>query len=240
LVVDARSRYDQIIFDGPPVLLVSDAAVLAGAMDGVLMVCQYRVTSRGALQRAQSQLDAINTRIFGIVLNMVETRAGGYFRKHYREFYEYQEPVEGEPVPPAQIESQGAATATVKTQVPPPDVPRGPPPEDGLASGRDYEPEPGPDTLSADASPLPTEGLDWAEEDDDLGDVRIDESLGLGEDIEDSGPFVMPAEEDSTALEDLDFGDDIKLDPNLELGGDLDDDPERERPDDDADDSRRT
>jgi hypothetical protein len=83
-----------VIFDGPPVLLVSDAIVLAGAVDGVLLVCQYRSTSRGALQRTQSQLEGMNSRIFGAVLNKVETRAGGYFRKAYREFYEYHEPGE--------------------------------------------------------------------------------------------------------------------------------------------------
>jgi hypothetical protein len=61
----------------------------------VLLVCQYRTTSRGALQRTQAQLDAMNARIFGAVLNKIETRAGGYFRKAYREFYEYSEPTEG-------------------------------------------------------------------------------------------------------------------------------------------------
>jgi capsular exopolysaccharide synthesis family protein len=91
MLADARARYDQVIFDGPPVLLVSDAMVLSGAVDGVLLICQYRSTSRGALQRTQQQLDAINARIFGAVLNRVETRAGGYFREAYREFYEYSE-----------------------------------------------------------------------------------------------------------------------------------------------------
>lgn len=96
MLVDARARYDQIIFDGPPVLLVSDAMVLSSGVDGVLLVCQYRTTSRGALQRTQQQLEAIGARIFGAVLNRVETRAGGYFRKAYREFYDYHEPAEDE------------------------------------------------------------------------------------------------------------------------------------------------
>jgi len=100
LIVEARGQYDQVIFDGPPVLLVSDAMVLAGAVDGVLLICQYRETSRGALQRTQTQLHAMSARIFGAVLNMVETRAGGYFRQAYREFYEYQEQDEDEDVAP--------------------------------------------------------------------------------------------------------------------------------------------
>ena len=37
----------------------------------------------------------MGARVFGAVLNRVETRAGGYFRKTYREFYEYHEEDEG-------------------------------------------------------------------------------------------------------------------------------------------------
>ncbi|MBX3395918.1 MAG: polysaccharide biosynthesis tyrosine autokinase [Phycisphaerae bacterium] len=111
VVVDARSRYDQVIFDGPPVLLVSDAMVLAGAVDGVLLVCEYRNTSRGALQRTQVNLEAINARIFGAVLNKVQSRAGGYFRKQYREFYEYHETDEEANVPRPQLDVAAAAAA---------------------------------------------------------------------------------------------------------------------------------
>ncbi len=116
VIVEARSQYDQIIFDGPPVLLVSDAMVLAGAVDGVLLVCQYRATSRGALQRTRTQLEAINARVFGAVLNLVESRAGGYFRKAYREFYEYQEPDAEEgalPRPRLDVQATASAGATV-------------------------------------------------------------------------------------------------------------------------------
>ncbi len=90
MLSDARTRYDQVIFDGPPILLVSDATVLAGAVDGVVLVCRFRDTARGALLRARNQLDAINARVLGGVLNAVQTTRGGYFRKQYRAFYEYQ------------------------------------------------------------------------------------------------------------------------------------------------------
>lgn len=122
LIVDARARYDQVIFDGPPVLLVSDAMVLAGSVDGVLLVCQYRTTSRGALQRTQAQLDAMNARIFGAVLNKVESRAGGYFRKAYREFYAYSEPSEegrGE-TPQLKVDAEGAQLQADAASAPPP------------------------------------------------------------------------------------------------------------------------
>ncbi|MCK6456790.1 MAG: polysaccharide biosynthesis tyrosine autokinase [Phycisphaerae bacterium] len=90
MLAEARSRYDQIIFDGPPVLLMSDPMVLAGIIDGVLLVCRFRSTSRGALLRARTQLEAINARLLGAVLNAVQSTRGGYFRKQYRAFYDYQ------------------------------------------------------------------------------------------------------------------------------------------------------
>ncbi|MBN1344556.1 MAG: polysaccharide biosynthesis tyrosine autokinase [Phycisphaerae bacterium] len=86
----ATEEYDQVILDGPPVLLVSDAIVLAALADGVILVCRAR-TSRGMVQRAKAQLGLVNSRLVGAVLNAVETTRGGYFRKYYRAFYDYQE-----------------------------------------------------------------------------------------------------------------------------------------------------
>lgn len=152
VIVDARSRYDQVIFDGPPVLLVSDAMVLAGSVDGCLLVCQYRQTSRGALQRTQASLGAINARIFGAVLNMVQTRAGGYFRKAYREFYEYHEVDEeaGDSLP----QLDGADSGT--PPAPPPDAPS----PGGAAESRQED-----DTALLDA--------------DDLRDLRTEDDVAV-------------------------------------------------------------
>lgn len=115
LIADARSRYDQVIFDGPPALLVSDALVLAGAVDGVVLVCRFRNTSRGALIRAKSQLDAINARVLGAVLNAIQTTRGGYFRKHYRAFYDYKpEEDEGDEAPKRRLPDKDEAEEVKK------------------------------------------------------------------------------------------------------------------------------
>lgn len=90
LIENARKQYDKIIIDGPPVLLVSDAMVLAGAVDGMILVCRSRSTSRGAVIRARNQIESIGTHILGCVLNAVQTTRSGYFRKQYRAYYEYQ------------------------------------------------------------------------------------------------------------------------------------------------------
>lgn len=89
LIQEATQRYDRIIFDGPPALLISDALVLATQVDGVILVARAVSNSKGAIKRAREQLERIGARIFGAVLNGVQARAGGYFRKQYREFYDY-------------------------------------------------------------------------------------------------------------------------------------------------------
>ncbi len=86
----AQQQYDQIIFDGPPILLVSDALVLSGIVDGVVLVCRARSTSRGVAQRGREQIERVNGRIFGAVLNAAQAARGGYYREQIRTYYEYQ------------------------------------------------------------------------------------------------------------------------------------------------------
>ena len=89
LLEQATKQYDRVILDGPPTLLISDATVLAMEVNGVVLVARAEENTRGALKRAREQLESINARIVGAILNGVKTRAGGYFKRQYREFYDY-------------------------------------------------------------------------------------------------------------------------------------------------------
>jgi len=89
LLADAAKAYDQVILDGPPVLLISDSIVLATQVDGVVIVARAEDNTKGTLKRTREQLESIGARIVGAVLNGVRARAGGYFREQYREFYDY-------------------------------------------------------------------------------------------------------------------------------------------------------
>lgn len=89
LLDEAAQKFDRVILDGPPALLISDAIVLALQVDGVIVVARAEINRKGALKRVREQLESINARVVGAVLNGVKAKAGGYFRKHYREFYEY-------------------------------------------------------------------------------------------------------------------------------------------------------
>ena len=89
LIEEALARYDRVIFDGPPALLISDALVVATQVGGVIVVARAVDTTKGYLRRAREQLEKINARVVGAVLNGVRARPGGYYRQQYREFYEY-------------------------------------------------------------------------------------------------------------------------------------------------------
>jgi capsular exopolysaccharide synthesis family protein len=93
---EAASQYDQIIFDTPPVLLASDAAVVASSVDGAGLVVRANRSSRGVARRAFGVLRDTDARVFGAVLNAARVTRGGYFREQLRTFYEYQE---GEDIP---------------------------------------------------------------------------------------------------------------------------------------------
>jgi len=88
------SRYQTIMFDGPPLLVVSDALVLAVVVDGVVMVIRAGRNSRGTIQRAREQLSRTNARLLGVVLNDVKVTRGGYLREVYRTYYDYQTPTD--------------------------------------------------------------------------------------------------------------------------------------------------
>ena len=90
LIKDRRKNYDYIIVDGPPVLLVSDAKVLARIVDGTVLVLNAASTRRGAAQRTIRELKAIDATIVGCVLLAVRALKGGYFQEQFRSYQEYQ------------------------------------------------------------------------------------------------------------------------------------------------------
>lgn len=89
LLETAKAKYSRVLLDGPPCLLISDALVLATQVDATVLVARAANSAKGALRRARDQLQRVNARVIGGILNGVQARAGGYFRQQYREFYEY-------------------------------------------------------------------------------------------------------------------------------------------------------
>jgi capsular exopolysaccharide synthesis family protein len=73
LIEEFEGRYDQVIIDSPPVLAVTDSAILAVHTDGVVIVLRSGETEQRAAERSVDQLRRLGVRVFGAVLNAVST-----------------------------------------------------------------------------------------------------------------------------------------------------------------------
>jgi succinoglycan biosynthesis transport protein ExoP len=86
LLQDARELYDRVIIDTPPVLFVADASILAAMSDGVVLVVKSSKNTRALARRTRAQLEGVNARILGGVLNNVRLTRFGH---HYSDYYHY-------------------------------------------------------------------------------------------------------------------------------------------------------
>ena len=77
---------DLIILDTTPTLAVTDAAVLAKGMDGVLLVVNAGKTWREVAQHAVENLRQVGANVVGVVLNAVPTQTGSYYHYYHREY----------------------------------------------------------------------------------------------------------------------------------------------------------
>jgi len=81
-----REHYDRILFDSPPVIGVSDASVLLGAVDGAVLLIQYRRNPQSMVLRAQQIVAGLKTPLLGVILNQIPSHAGGdygYYTHNY-------------------------------------------------------------------------------------------------------------------------------------------------------------
>ena len=80
----ANARFSKIIFDAPPIALVTDAAVLSGLCDGVILIAEANRTTRGLLNNSKELLCKVGANIIGVILNNVSfTRNSYYYPQYY-------------------------------------------------------------------------------------------------------------------------------------------------------------
>ena len=100
-LAELSAQYDRVLIDSPPAVPVTDPAILATAVDGVLLVVRHGVTHRDAARRAAAHIQDVAGNIIGVVLNEIDTTAKGY-RSYYGLYAEYQsEYHEGTPEEPS-------------------------------------------------------------------------------------------------------------------------------------------
>jgi len=91
LVSSLESQFDYIIFDTPPVTVVTDAVVLSRLSDGVILVIKQKYTDRESVRQAKSNLENVGANIIGCILNefKAEQTSKSYSYYHYKKYKKY-------------------------------------------------------------------------------------------------------------------------------------------------------
>src|SRR5262249_13263010 len=83
-----EDHFDWVVIDSPPVLVVTDSAIVANHASGVVFVVGSDKTTKQAARAAVEQLDSASARIIGSVLNRVNlARHQYYYSSYYRKEY---------------------------------------------------------------------------------------------------------------------------------------------------------
>jgi capsular exopolysaccharide synthesis family protein len=90
LFESATNDFDLVLCDSPPVISVTDGIALAAQCDGVVLVIRAGMIAHEAIRRVTEQIEAVKSRILGVVLNSVDLRRDGHYYKYYRYYRYYQ------------------------------------------------------------------------------------------------------------------------------------------------------
>lgn len=83
LLMTAGMKYDQIIIDGPPVLGIADAPVLANIATGTLLITKSAATQISSAKASIKRLHAAHARLIGAMINQHNHKAAGYGYNYY-------------------------------------------------------------------------------------------------------------------------------------------------------------
>lgn len=89
LLADLRARFDVVIIDAPPLLPVTDAALLAAQTDGAFVVVRHGRTTRDQLTHAVERVESVDANVLGVVINLAPNKKRGVNAYGYGYGYGY-------------------------------------------------------------------------------------------------------------------------------------------------------
>lgn len=92
LIARAKTQFDMVLFDSPPILGLSDGAVLSSVAEMTVMVVQHRRFPRASLLRVKQAVLNVGGNLTGVVLNRVDTRDDQNYY-YYTSYYDYYTPI---------------------------------------------------------------------------------------------------------------------------------------------------
>lgn len=83
LIRGLAARFDNVVIDTPPLVAVTDGAVVGARSDQVVLVVRAKKSKRADVRRALVSLRAVDAQVAGVVLNQVPRRAMTYYQYDY-------------------------------------------------------------------------------------------------------------------------------------------------------------
>ena len=94
LIAELKKKYDYVIIDTPPLLIVSDALAIATEVDGTVVVSRHQTSYLGDIAKTLEKLQFAKANVLGVVVNdfNVEEKAYSHNYYHYNYYsYSYQD-----------------------------------------------------------------------------------------------------------------------------------------------------
>ncbi len=104
ILKELREKFDYVIIDTSPILVISDALALVSDVDGVVVVSRHQETYLSDLNRSLKLLCSTKANVLGVVVNDYDDRAStashGKYKQYY--YYEYSNKEQAPEVPPSE------------------------------------------------------------------------------------------------------------------------------------------
>lgn len=85
----ATQNFDMVILDSPPVTMVTDAAVVAPQVDGVILVVRVGEVTKDPVKHSVQIIQGVRANLLGVVLNNIDFGRGDYSYYYYSKYYYY-------------------------------------------------------------------------------------------------------------------------------------------------------
>lgn len=83
LINEVSAQFDVVLIDTPPIIAVTDAAIIAQEVDGVILVLASGEVNKEYALRAKEQLDKVGAKILGAVLNKADMNTSEHYYYYY-------------------------------------------------------------------------------------------------------------------------------------------------------------
>ena len=118
LIGELKRRYDFVFFDSPPIMGISDAAILASEVDIVMQVIQYRRYPQPMTIRAKQMIQKVGGNLLGIVLNNINMSSDEnyyYYSGYYYDYYSKQD--DDDDAESKKTSKKGSKSANAKLEI---------------------------------------------------------------------------------------------------------------------------